>query len=32
MLFSFPIFAKQPTKVNLNTGGDGGKPVYVAIP
>jgi hypothetical protein len=32
MLGSFPIFEKQPTKVNLNTGGDGGKPVYAAIP
>lgn len=32
MLGSFPIFAKHPSKVNLNTGGDGGAPVYVAIP
>lgn len=29
---SFPIFTTQPATVNLNTGGDGGAPVYVAIP
>lgn len=32
MVGAFPQFYEQPTKVNLNTGGDGGKPVYVAIP
>ena len=32
MVGSFPIFAKQPSRVNLNTGGDGGAPVYIAIP
>jgi hypothetical protein len=32
MLFSFPSFSKHPARVNLNTGGDGGAPVYVAIP
>lgn len=32
MIGAFPMFYEQPTKVNLNTGGDGGKPVYVAIP
>ncbi|MEZ4222135.1 MAG: hypothetical protein R3B13_14465 [Polyangiaceae bacterium] len=32
MLFSSPQFSKHPTRVNLNTGGDGGAPVYIAIP
>ncbi len=31
-VFAFPTFAKHPTRVNLNTGGDGGKPIYVGIP
>lgn len=32
MLGSFPLFRKKPTRVNLNTGGDGGAPIFVAIP
>ncbi len=31
-VFSFPMFSKHPTRVFLNTGGDGGAPEYVAIP